>query len=293
MYPCYSRDLVRDTRVHSTCGRGCAQSRPALDPMTAQPPSLDRDLRAAFDWWRDAGVDLEFADDVTDWFDDEDQDDSQNSDVQPGPSDKQTRALRPLQKEDMPVAAVKQIDLLGESPPTTLEAFHTFWLEAPGLDVIGPRGRIAPRGSAGAELMILVVDPEEADRDRLLSGPQGRLLERILAAMGFTEDQVYVAAALPSHTPMADTQAIASSGMQHVLLHHIKLAAPKRIVALGANILPLLGNDRAQDIMSLREIHHDDASTPLMVSEGLDSMMSMPRLKARFWRRWMEWSQGQ
>ena len=84
--------------------------------------------------------------------------------------------------------------------------------------------------------------------------------------------------------------AIANGGMDTVLRHHIKLASPKRIIAFGANILPLLGHDRAQDVTSLREINHDGASTPLLVSEGLDSLMSMPRLKARLWRRWMEWS---
>ena len=39
--------------------------------------------------------------------------------------------------------------------------------------------------------------PEEADRDRLLSGPQGRLLANILGAIGLDESAAYIAAALP------------------------------------------------------------------------------------------------
>jgi DNA polymerase len=27
-----------------------------------------------------------------------------------------------------------------------------------------------------------------------------------------------------------------------------------------------------------------------MAADGLDSMMAMPQLKARFWRRWLEWT---
>jgi DNA polymerase len=27
-----------------------------------------------------------------------------------------------------------------------------------------------------------------------------------------------------------------------------------------------------------------------MVSETLEAMLHMPRLKARFWKRWIEWS---
>ena len=29
---------------------------------------------------------------------------------------------------------------------------------------------------------------------------------------------------------------------------------------------------------------------PLMVSEGLESLMTMPHLKKKFWRRWIQWA---
>ncbi|MEL7218294.1 MAG: hypothetical protein AAGK01_07675, partial [Pseudomonadota bacterium] len=68
------------------------------------------------------------------------------------------------------------------------------------------------------------------------------------------------------------------------------LAAPKRILALGGNILPLIGHDLPKDPQSLREINLVNPPMPLLVSKALDSMMAMPQLKARFWRRWIEWS---
>jgi DNA polymerase len=46
----------------------------------------------------------------------------------------------------------------------------------------------------------------------------------------------------------------------------------------------------AADANGLREINHNTGKVPVMVSETLDALMDMPRLKARFWRRWMEWS---
>ncbi|MBD2841659.1 uracil-DNA glycosylase family protein [Erythrobacter rubeus] len=258
--------------------------------MDTPPPSFARDLDAAMDWWRDAGVDLDFADDVTVWLSEESggptgaaSGTAQKSHAKPDPA-------APAENEQHSATAAARADLLGDSLPVTLEEFHKFWLEAPGLDTVGPRGRIPPRGTARAALMVLVVGPEETDRTLLLSGPQGQLLAKIFTAMGVDEDNTYVASALTRHTPMADTVAIAASGMDAVTALHIKLAAPKRLIALGTDILPLIGHDRAQDIMSLRKINHEGASIPLMVSEGLDSMMSMPRLKARFWRRWMEWS---
>ena len=251
--------------------------------MNAHTSSLSDQLDAALQWWRQAGVDCDFNEDATDWLVD-----VAAPEVETAPAPAPRKAIEPTPE---PVQEKPQrVDLLGATPPATLEEFRQFWLEASGLDAIGPRGRIAPRGPAGADLMVLVIDPEERDGERLLSGPQGRLLSRMLSAMGIKEEEAYIASTLPRHTPMADTIALAATGLDSVTLHHIKLAAPKRILALGANIPPLLGIGLPKDILSLREINQISPSTPLLVSEGLDSLMSMPRLKARFWRRWMEWS---
>nr|WP_298928217.1 hypothetical protein [uncultured Erythrobacter sp.] len=260
--------------------------------MNAISTPLARDLAATMDWWRDAGVDMDFTDDATVWL-------AENEPVEAlAPSQKkpesggQGAAAAQSENEQSHVPETVRVDLLGDSPPASLEEFRTFWMEAPGLDAIGPRGRIAPRGPANADLMVLVCDPEERDRDALLSGQQGELLSRMLTAMGMDEGGVYIASTLPRHTPMADTGAIAAGGMDEITALHIRLAAPKRLLALGPNTLPFLGHDRAQDFTSLHEINHTSVNTPLLMSEGLDAMMSMPRLKARFWRRWIEWSAG-
>lgn len=253
--------------------------------MNAPTTPLAAEFDAALHWWRLAGVDCDFAEDATDWL-------AEPNVPQPQvPQDNQV-----ARKADEHVEAKSQnserIDLLGKNPPADLEAFQRFWLEAPGLDAIGPRGRVAPRGPANADLMVLVIDPEERDSERLLGGPQGALLSNMLAAMGMGEDEVYIASALPRHTPMADTASLAAGGMDAVVLHHIALAAPRRVVAFGANIPPFLGHALAKDLSSLREINQKPESIPLLVNEGLDSLMAMPRLKVRFWRRWMEWSGG-
>lgn len=147
--------------------------------------------------------------------------------------------------------------------------------------------RIPPRGERGAALMVLVPQPEEHDRERLLEGPQGRLLANILAAMGLDDGAIYLASALPCHTPVADLAAIGASGMGEVLAHHIALAAPKRLLVLGAGLGPLLTD---VNLNSLGPNNHALGKTPLFMSETLEAMMHMPRLKARFWKRWIEWS---
>ncbi|QUL38583.1 hypothetical protein [Erythrobacter sp. JK5] len=259
--------------------------------MTQADPTLLRELNAMCDWWRAAGVDYDFADDATAWLGERP---SAETAERPGKptGDEQLASQRgdttsPRHTAKSPPAAA---DLLGDSPPESLDAFREFWLTAPGLDAIGPRGRVPPCGESGVKLMVLVTDPEETDSDTLLSGPQGRLLDRMLGAMGYARDDIYLASALTRHTPMADTARLAASGMAAVTRLHINLAAPEKVIAFGSNILPLIGHELPKELTSLREINLVDPPIPLLVSEGFDSLMAMPRLKARFWRRWSEWS---
>lgn len=265
--------------------------------MTRPDLTLAREFEAAFAWWQAAGVDCDFADDATAWL----------ADAQPAPAaiPDGTRAesrRQPSKTPGLASSAAQTVapaapppaasgpprrDLLGESPPTNLAAFRDWWISAPGLDTAQGHPRIAPRGSAGAALMVLVPQPEDADRERLLEGRQGRLLAAILAAMGLDEGAVYLAAALPCHTPMADLAALSASGMDAVTAHHVALAAPQRLLVLGTALGQMLAPASPND---LREINHAAGTVPVLVSETLEAMMDVPRLKARFWRRWMEWS---
>lgn len=247
-------------------------------------------MGAALQWWQMAGVDCDFADDATDWLGELGADDASPMLAEAGPGTSTDPVADQTATGQLPNNQPERVDLLGNTPPQDLAAFRQWWLETPGLDAIGPRGRVAPRGPANADLMILTVDPEQRDRDHLLSGPRGQLLSAILAAMGVSEEKTYIASALPRHTPMADTENLAAGGMDAVTLHHIKLASPQRLIALGKGILPLLGQDVGKTESHLREINQNTRKVPILVSEGLDSMMAMPRLKAQFWRRLIEWT---
>ncbi len=262
--------------------------------MNSPTSPLAAELSAALQWWQMAGVDSDFADDATDWLAGPDTNTPDESEAKgPGQADTpQNTAETSAQSFDGSVQknSLQRVDLLGGAPPQDLKAFQQWWMEAPGLDAIGPRGRVAPRGDANPELMVLVIDPEERDRETLLSGPQGRLLTRMLSAMGVSEDRAYIASALPRHTPMPDTAALAAGGMDAVTLHHIGLVSPQKIIAFGSGILPLIGQNVSETTTYLREINQNQRKVTALMSEGLDSLMAMPRLKARFWRRWMEWS---
>jgi DNA polymerase len=261
--------------------------------MTRPEPSLARELEAALAWWQAAGVDCDFADDATAWLAEAPLVPEKATGAarrQPGATgtaatSERRAPVRPASPPETRQPAKR--NLLGESPPDDLAAFREWWLSAPGLDTAHGFPRIAPRGNAGAPLMVLVPYPEEGDRGALLEGPQGRLLTNILAAMGLAESEVYLASALPCHTPMADLAGLAAGGMDAVTTHHIAVVAPQRLLVFGTGLAPMLapGGDNG-----LREINHTGGKLPVMLSETLDTLLDMPRLKARFWRRWMEWS---
>ncbi len=242
-------------------------------------PSLSEEIAAALDWWRDAGVDCDLRDEAQGWILEKEAEPA--SKAAPAPA----ASARPA--ADAPLAA----PVIDRSTwPADLAAFPAWWLSDPVLDEGQTAGRVPPRGVPGAELMIVVAEPERNDSAELLSGPQGKLLNAMLAAMGIAPEAAYFASALPRHTPHADWAAAKRRGIGEVLRHHIALAAPKRLIVFGGNILPLLGHDPANSPANSREFNHGDRSVPLLLGRELGALLERPRWKAGFWQSWLEWT---
>lgn len=244
-----------------------------------RPSPLQTDIAAALDWWRGAGVDAVYADEPQAWL----ADPASEAPASPGEGKR-------AEKPEPPPAA-----LIGgprAAWPRDLESFKEWWLAEPLLDEGGLAPRVAPVGEAGAALMVLVAMPEEGDRDTLLSGPQGRLLDGFLAAAGLAPEQVYRAAALPRHTQLADWGELERQGLGAVLAHHVALAKPKRLIVLGRNILPLCGHDPAQGAQKLRAFNHEGGRVPALYEVGLERLLSNWQSRARLWQRWLEWTDG-
>ncbi|MEJ2457793.1 MAG: hypothetical protein P8Y58_06415, partial [Novosphingobium sp.] len=165
-----------------------------------------------------------------------------------------------------------------------------WWLGEPLLDGGATAGRIAPQGTAGAGLMIVVEEPEAEDREALLTGPQGKLLDAMLSAFGTRREDVYLASVLPRHTPAPDWTALHRFGIGQVLAHHVALAAPKRLLVFGGSILPLIGHESPQRPAVLREFHQEGRMIPMLAAWGLPALMRQPRAKPVLWRAWLEWT---
>jgi DNA polymerase len=240
------------------------------------------DITGALGWWREAGVDFDFLDAPRQWIVPEDEQDENGERLPP--------RRRPPVEENAPPPMPTRIDpaLL----PADLPAFRDWWMRESLLDDGGPTGRILPRGEAGAALMIVVETPEPQDREDLLTGPPGKLLDAMLAAFGTRREDVYLASALPRHDPLPDWRAAETRGVGDALARHVNLVAPERLIVLGGNVLSLVGHELPQRAAVLRQFQHEGRVIPLLAGWGLAALMQQPRAKASFWNAWLEWTQS-
>jgi uracil-DNA glycosylase len=230
-------------------------------------------VSAAFGWWRDAGVDHDFHDEPADWL--------ATPVVEEAPPP--PAPPEPVRARAAPVVA--KLDLA--AMPSDLAAFRDWWLAEPTLDDGRTAGRVPPSGQAGAELMILVPQPEADDGEYLLSGPQGRLIGAMLAAMGL--ESAYLASVLVRPTPQPDWPTLAASGMGEVISRHVALVRPKRLIVMGGSILPLIGHDPSLSAHPIRSFNHEGGSVPLLATRD-PAMFERAATKARFWRDWLAWT---
>jgi DNA polymerase len=257
---------------------------PQQDSMIdARPqPTLAEQLAAAHAWWHEAGVDCDFADDPRDWL-------AKPETVAATDEAQFTTPARPLKP------AEPEIPPLGGDRsgwPQQLADFAPWWLAEEGLETGGTAPRVAPRGSEGAALMVLVPMPEEGDSNSLLAGAQGKLIANMLTAMRIAEDAAYIAAALPRHAKHPDWQALAARQLGEIVAHHVRLARPKRLLVLGRAMLPLFGHDPAQGAAAVRAIALEGCDVPALASYGPEPLLATPRFRAALWRGWLEWTEG-
>ena len=240
------------------------------------------ELAAAQAWWREAGVDLAFADEATDWL-------------------AGARPAAMVEPQSMPAAAGREAGREAPPPPrriggdralwpTTLEDFFGWWLTEPSLDPAPAAQRVMPAGPHAAPLMVLVAMPEPGDDASLLAGRQGRLLDAILTAFGYAREQVYLASVLPRPIAAPDWAALAAAGLGDVLAHHVALAAPQRLIVFGRDVSSLLGHDPAQVAQSSLRFNHEGSSMPLAFAPALEALLERPALKRGLWTRWLDWS---
>lgn len=241
--------------------------------------SLAEQVAAAQEWWREAGVDLAYTDDAQAWL--AAVNDEERARVAgPGPTSSDPAPRHPA---------------IGGDPsawPRDLPDFHRWWIADASLDAGGTHPPVVPRGPERAPLAILVPMPEAGDSDTLLSGPQGELIAAMAGALGLMPDELYLASTLRRHTAMPDWNALRSGGLGEVLLHHLALAAPQRLLVLGRDVLSLLEHDPAQSAPAISQIAIQGREVPLLASYQPARLLQRAQWRAGLWQRLLEWTEG-
>ncbi|WP_309622463.1 hypothetical protein [Novosphingobium sp.] len=241
------------------------------------------ELAAALDWWREAGLEHDFADAAHDWL--------ARPETEAMPD---AASAPPAQFQTAASAPSPQVRIGGDPAgwPQDLAGFTQWWMNEPSLDNGQTAGRVAPRGSPGAGLMIVVEHPEAGDRERLLAGPHGALIEAILRALGHDHADTYIAALLPRHMPLPDWAALADAGLGELARHHVALARPQRVIGFGPHVSSLLGHAPAKSGAQAAPYYPIGGGTQALAAPGLDSLLTRPSAKARLWQALLDWPES-
>ena len=120
--------------------------------------------------------------------------------------------------------------------PASFDAFRTWLGETPSLPFAkGNARRVLPRGVEAAEVMLLadMPTPEVVADGQPIAGQARELTERMLAAIGFTTEQAYVASLSCFHSPGTRLAGADLDACAAIARRHVDLAKPKRLLLLG------------------------------------------------------------
>ena len=161
-------------------------------------------------WWIEAGVDVAIQEQPRSWLGD---------------------AAAPAPEPHVIPAAEAREEL-----PASLETFRN-WLGASAALPFARAGirRVLPRGMEAAEIMLLADMPtaEDVADDAPIAGAAWELTQRMLAAIGFSSEQAYVASLSCIHSPGSRLAGQELEACADIARRHIALAKPKRLLLLG------------------------------------------------------------
>jgi len=196
----------------------------------------------------------------------------------------------------VPAATPAPTVVVPSAMPLLLADFLTWrsGAEVPEADWSGVS--LAAIGPADATVMVLVDCPDRDDGDAgaLLSGGSGRLLDRMLAAIGLARDAVHVAAVCAKRPTAGRIQSEVEDRLAEIAKHHIGLVAPRQLLLLGnAASRAILGTELQAARGRLHRFNHKTAQTgtgdasdvtTVVASYHPRFLIEKPAAKAEAWK---------
>jgi DNA polymerase len=222
---------------------------------------------SALQWWIDAGCDVIAGEEPRDW-------------LTPAAA-----AAAPIETKSFAPAAVAAVP--DEALPGQLDLFQAWLRDSDRLPYAAPSApRVCPAGDPASGLMVMTDMPtsEDCATGTLLAGAEGKLFDRMLAAMGRDRGSIYLAAI--SCLRSADGRLTGAPEQQCALLarHHIGLAAPRALLLFGdAASKALLGLPVARARGRWHEVSTHVGPVPAIVTLAPGYLLKHPAQKALAW----------
>jgi DNA polymerase len=182
---------------------------------------------------------------------------------------------------------------VAETLPDTLDGFVEWRMGDAAPEAGGLSPRLAPTGPADAEWVLVTDVPEIEDSETLLSGPAGRLLDKMLAAIGQSRESVYL---LPLAWARPVTGRIAPDDEARLIelaRHHLSLLRPRKLLLLGQSASRVLDETNGESLTKpIRDVNHFGANTLAVASFHPRFLLERPAAKGEAWKHLLLLSRG-
>lgn len=216
---------------------------------------------SAIDWWRAAGVDVLVEDAPFAWLD-----------------------------APAPIATASIAAATASAPAVTLlddPAAFLAWRSGPDAPDAAWGGSAFPAtGPADAELMALVDCPERDDRDVLLDGEAGQLLDAMLRAIGRARAEVQVASVCLRRPTTGRVPRDVEARLGEIARHQVALSGAKRLLVFGdAASRAILGMNAPEARGRWHVLNHKNGTvTHVVASHHPRLLLDRWPLKAEAWK---------
>lgn len=225
-------------------------------------------MLGALGWWIEAGVDVIVDEAPRDW-------------LRPAPKTPETAAP--------PVAfgqPAREAPPAPEALPATIAAMHARLAE-PGLIADAVTAPLMPTGSIASGLMLLADMPEAEDglAGELLTGAAGRLLDRMLGAIGRDRASAYVATLAPARPAGGRISPAIAGDLAALARQHVALVAPRMLLLLGdAPARAVLGMGLAEARGRIHDLNHRGVTVPVLATFAPRQLLRELGAKAKAWQ---------
>ena len=217
---------------------------------------------STLDWWREMGVDVLVDDAPCDWF-----------------------AAPVLPVARAPVAPTPAVP--EPAMPDTIADFAAWRLGPKAPEAAWPGRRLGAEGDPASSLAIVTDWPEREDQaaGRLLSGEEGRLLDRMLAAIGLTRDEVYLVPVATARPPGGRVDDAGWTALGGAARRHLVLARPARVLLLGDAASRAVLQMNCRDAReTTHAVNYDGGKARMVASFHPRLLLARPTAKADAWR---------